>query len=470
MCRCSLLAVLLASNPATADRTSTSVTASGDVSGTDNVFATERDVRESDISFTIRPGVLFGYNGPRVSHELALEGEILQFVRNSDQPSVSVRGGARTRIQTTRYTSFSAQIDGSNGIVTALNQRSAPDATGPLLVPLGRVDTLTGNAGASLSWDTGLNVQVTPSVFARYSRANDNGVDADGNDTATILTSEEVGAAVAVERSWRDNAVSLEAAVTVLRLDRDAPVIAMFGPRLDRQINPRLRAQWRHDYNQRWSSTIDVGGVYVRPYGEDPNNPDVVYADGLFPVFGGAVAYTEVWGRASVTARREVAPNLLVAQNSINDTATVALALPLPWLDDSRRRQPRLVGLGSIGVARTRLIDSATSDIAQSFYLANIDVGVGYSPRPGFTYGLRYTFNYQTGDSEAQMVVPGFFRNTLSFTFQLRYPDQVPGEARRKSRGGTRADGGDLVPIGIDPVSTDVGGDDGGGGSGGGED
>ena len=62
----------------TADRTTTSVTATGDVSATDNVFATEREIRESDVSFTFRPGVLFGYDGPRTSHEVFLEGEVLR--------------------------------------------------------------------------------------------------------------------------------------------------------------------------------------------------------------------------------------------------------------------------------------------------------------------------------------------------------------------------------------------------------
>ena len=464
-----LAAVVLSPAPAAADRTTTSVTASGDVSATDNVFASQREVRESDVSFTLRPGVLFGYDGPRASHELALEGEVIEFARHSEKPSVSVRGGARTRIQTSRFTSFSAQLEGNNGVLTALSARSSPDATGPQLVPLGRIDTISGGGSVALSWDTGRNLQLTPSLFARYSRADDN-ADEMGQEAPTIIESREAGGALSIERTWRDNAISLEAGVSVLRLERDAPVTAMLGPRLDHQLNPRLRVQWRHDIDRQWSTNIDGGGVYVHPYGKDPDNPDAVHEDGIFPVFGAGVAYTEVWGRATAQARREVAPNLLVAQNTVNDTATLAVALPLPWLDDSRRRQPRLVALGSLGVARTKLIDSETSDVSSSFYVGSLDVGLGYSPRPGFTYGLRYTFQYQTGDDEAEMVIPGFWRNTLSFTFQLRYPDRANGEgARKKGKGGVRADGGDLVPIGVDPVSTDVVPDDDQGGGGGDE-
>jgi hypothetical protein len=467
--RCVALLSVLAAGPAVADRTTTSVTASGDVSATDNVFATEREVRESDVSFTFRPGVLFGYDGPRTSHILSLEGEVLEFVRHSDEPSVSVRGGASTRIQTTRFTTFAASLDGSNGIVTAISARSSPDVTGPQLVPLGRIDTITGNGNAALSWDTGRNTQITPSVFARYSRADDNGVDADGNPDPTINTSQEYGTNLAVSRSWRDNSVDLEVGVTVLRLERVAPITAMLGSRLDRQINPRLRAAWRHDWTRRWSSNLDVGGVFVHPYGVDPDNPDLAQADGLFPVFGAAVAYTEVWGRASFQARRDVAPNLLIAQNTINDSAQLSLALPLPWLDDSRRRQPKLVGLASAGAARTQLIDSQTGDaVGGAFLVGSIDAGVGYSPRPGFTYGLRYSFQFQKGNDEGEMLVPGFFRNTLSFTFQIRYPNAANGEqARRRQRGGVRADGNDLVPIGVEPSMGDLpSGDEGGGGGG----
>ncbi|MBA2542667.1 MAG: hypothetical protein H0V17_23690 [Deltaproteobacteria bacterium] len=431
------------------------MTASGDVSATDNVFASPREVRVSDISFAVRPGVLFGYDGPRASHELGLEGEVLEFVRNSEKPSVSLRGGLRTRVQTTRFTSFAAQLEGSNGVLSALGARSSPDVTGPQLVPLGRIDTQSASGAMALSWDTGRSLQITPSVFGRVSRSDDN-ADDQGMDLPTIIKSAETGGQISVERTWRENSLSFEAGAAVLRLERDASLMAMLGPRLDHQFNPRVRGQWRHDINRQWSSTLDGGAVYVHPFGKDPDNPDRVYEDGIFPVFGGALAYTEVWGRGLVQARREVAPNLLVAQNTVNDTATVQVALPLPWLDDSRRRQPKLVGLGSIGLARTQLINSENSQTESEFLVGSVDVGVGYSPRPGFTYGLRFQFQYQTGDDQAEMVIPGFWRNTLSFTFNIRYPDQANGEAARRRNRGVRADGGDLVPVGVDPVTTDV--------------
>ncbi len=96
-------------------------------------------------------------------------------------------------------------------------------------------------------------------------------------------------------------------------------------------------------------------------------------------------------------------------------------------------------------------------------------IGLGYSPRPGFTYGVRYELQIQSGNKAAEMNIPGFWRQTLSFTFNIRYPNQANGEAARRTNTGVRADGKDLVPVGVDPTSTDVPSDDapaGGGGAG----
>ena len=58
--------VVLAS-PALADHTSLHFTASGDVSVTDNLFATDTD-RQADAFFTVRPGVLYAWDSPRMIH------------------------------------------------------------------------------------------------------------------------------------------------------------------------------------------------------------------------------------------------------------------------------------------------------------------------------------------------------------------------------------------------------------------
>jgi len=472
MRRCHLLAAVIATTatvpPALADRGTTTVTAAGDVSATDNVFATTRDVRESDVSFTLRPGLLFGYDAPRASHQLGFEAEILEFARHSQDPSISLTAAARTRVVTTKFTTFTADLGASNGVLTALASRNSPAATGPLVTPVGRIDTQQANGSMGFSWDTGHDLQLTESLFGRVSRSNDHADELPGVDQPTINKSAEAGASIDVERTiGHDNAVGLAFGASVLRLERDAPVTAMLGPRLDRQIDPRARVQWRHDYNRKWSSTADAGAVYVIPYGTDPDNPGLEKTNGLFPVAGVAVGYTEIWGRALLQARREVAPNLLLAQNTLNDLASLQLAMPLSWLAD-HKSDPKVVALGSLGVTRTKLIDTETGGTASAFYATRVDVGLGYTPRPGFTYGIRYELQIQSGDSSAEMAIPGFWRQTLSLTFQIRYPDRGNGEAaRQRSTGGVRADGADLVPIGVDPTPPPPADDDGGGNGGG---
>ena len=115
-----------------------------------------------------------------------------------------------------------------------------------------------------------------------------------------------------------------------------------------------------------------------------------------------------------------------------------------------------MIALGSLGVSRTQLIDSDTSDVESSFLLGRLDIGIGYSPRPGFVYGARYEFVKQSGDSAAEMTIPGFFRNTLSFTLSIRYPDRTVTADQRRRGKQVRADGKDMVPLGVDPISTDL--------------
>jgi hypothetical protein len=151
-----------------------------------------------------------------------------------------------------------------------------------------------------------------------------------------------------------------------------------------------------------------------------------------------------------LSARRDVAPNLFLAQNTVDDAVNFQVALPLPWLEASRR-VPKLAALGSVGVARTQLIDSDTGSTAGDFKVAHLDVSVGYTPSPGQTYGLRYELAYQTGDSAAVMAIPSYLRNTLYATFALRFPDRVAGEVPKRLKI-MRSDRKDLLPGGEEVV------------------
>jgi hypothetical protein len=241
------------------------------------------------------------------------------------------------------------------------------------------------------------------------------------------------------------------------------------GSRLDRQWNPRSVLVWQHDIDKKWSTNVDVGGVYVMPTGcstnpddptgpcvKDPFNPTKDRSNGFFPVFGAVAAYTDVWGRAQIAARREVTPNLFIAQNTLGDSLTVTAAMPLTIFDkDSNKEQPKVVGIGNAGVERTQLIDPVTGGLTSTYHVVRVDVGVGWSVRPGQTLGLRYELSYQNGTTTAaDMQVPEFVRNTFYFTFSLRYPEDILVKVPRRNQS-VRADRKDLAPIGAEPVIVD---------------
>jgi hypothetical protein len=175
---------------------------------------------------------------------------------------------------------------------------------------------------------------------------------------------------------------------------------------------------------------------------------------GSFTVYGAQIGYTELWGHASLSGSRSVAPNLFLAQNTVDDSIATSVAMPLPWLDDTRRN-PKLVALGSISVSRTQVLDAATSATQSSFEVGHLDLALTYAPNAAQTYGVRYEFLYQTGDSAATTVIPAYYRNSLYVTFALRYPDRVEGELRRHNKVG-QSSGQGLRPLGLEPVVPDT--------------
>ncbi len=446
------LATLLTASDAHADRTSVHVTVSGDSAVTDNVFSASSDAtREADIYFSLRPGLLFTYNLPRMIHELNVESEITYYTLHRNEPSVTFRGGWRGFFTPGPRSEVTVAANAGTSVLSAISARQTPDQTLVQLQPIGKVDTTQADGAEYFSYQAGKEIRLSQTVFGRASKTDDNA------DAPTLTRSYEAGAALGFERAWHGNSLSLEAGASVLRLERDAAAGAAMDSRLDRQLNPRGRAMWRHDYNREISSSIDGRMAYVHPYGVDPFHPMEKRRNGVFPIIGAQVAYTDVWGLASISGRRDVTPNLFIAQNTVTDSVTAAAALPLPWFDDSRRRQPKLVGLGSFGVQRTQLVDPVTSELASSFGAARLDLGVAYTPRPGFTYGLRYEFTYQTGDDLGVNPLPGFLRNTIYLTFSIRYPDQLAAQVPRRRNNSVRADRKDLAPVGAEPVVPDFG-------------
>lgn len=441
---------LVSAAPARADHATFHGTVVGSVATTDNVFATPRDNAEPDAFMQVRPGMLFSYDAPRFIQILAGEVEFLDYVAHSDKPSVTFRASWQGLYLPGPRSELTMAVDVSTGQLNAMATRQSPDQTGINVVPPGRIDTRQGNATDNYSYQIGKDTRIAQSGFGRWTATQD----ADPN-VAVTTDAYEAGGALAIEHSFQHDTLALEGGASYVYLKRLDPNGVQMGSRLDRQVNPRAVVTWRHDINRQWSFNLDAGGVWVNPIGTDPYNPTDERRSSPFPVFGGLLAYTEAWGHVTLSARRTVSPNLFIAENTVGETALASLAMPLPWLDETpHARNPKLVGLASLGFERTQLIDSEMGDLLGRFYVGHLDAGVGYTPKPGQTYSVRYEFMYQTGDSVGSMIIPSYWRNTVYFTFSLRYPDEMAVTMPRRTQS-LRSDRNDLSPLGSEPVVPD---------------
>ncbi len=451
-----VIGCLLASAPAQADNFQFHGTASGSVATTDNEAGTAENQRGSVFS-DVRPGMLFTYNSPRHIHELLAEVDFVYNLR-ADRPNVTFRSGYKAFFITGPRSEISLDADVSQGQVNAL-QASQPIAQTPTqVIPSGRTDTEQVAGNENGSYQAGKGTRVFQRMFGRYTGTESNDL------MAKVETqSVETGAGIGFDYRRKSQGFQAELGGTFVHLRRDDPAGIQMGSRVDNQLNPRGVLVYQLDISQRWSLNLDGGVEYVHPvtklFGKDlrdPFNPDEERKSALFPIFGGVVAYTDVWGRAQLAARRAVTPNLFIAQNTVSDSANLTFAMPLKFLDrDAQKRSPKVVGIGTAGVERMQLIDPFEGDLRGRFLVARLDFAVAWSPRDGQTYGLRYEVTYQNGDTIGEMVVPSYLRNTFYFTFALRYPTEVKVRVPRRANQSVRADKGDLSPIGAEPVIVD---------------
>ncbi len=446
---------MAAANAAYADNVDWNASVAGSVATTDNKNGSPTNGgRSAGVFSDARPGMLLTYNSPRQIHELLGEVDFLYNLGN-DKPNVTFRGGWKAFFLTGPRSEGSANIDASMGQLNALNATQPSDQGAIEVMPLGRVDTQQLSGGENFSWQATKFSRTFERVFARQGGTDD-------SEAQVTTKAREIGAAIGFDRRLRKHDFVFEAGGSFVYLDKNDPFVRQMGSRRDNQLNPRGVVVWQWDISQRWSSNVDAGVVYVHPvtklFGRDlsdPYNPMRSYNGGPFPLFGGVLAYSDVWGRATLNVRRSMTPNLFIAQNTISDSASVTFAMPLKFLDKTgNNRQPKVVGLGTAGFNRTQLIDPELGGLRGEFKVARLDFAVAWQPRKGQTFGLRYEFTYQNGDTIGDTIVPSFFRNTFYFTYALRYPEEVQVRVPRRSQS-VRADKGDLAPIGAEPVVVD---------------
>ena len=434
----------MASTAAHADNADFHATAGGSVATTDNVNGSATDPVGGFFT-DVRPGMLFTYYAPRMIHELLTEVDFLYYFGRT-QPNVTFRGDWKAFLLTGPRSEMSVGASGSRGQLNAL-QASIPSGEDPLLVkPEGKVNTTNASATENASWVATEFTRLSQRGFTRYTTTED-------TDPMVAVKTEsfEVGGALGFEHRLRRDNFSIELGGSYVYMRKDDPNNVQMGNRLDKQLNPRAVGVWQHDFTKEWSTQLDAGVVYVNPI----FNLTADTKAAPFPIFGLTAAYTDVWGRAQFVARRQVTPNLLIAQNTVSDSVNASAAMPLKWFDrDSRKRSPKVVGFGTVGFDRTQLIDPLDAQLRGTFNVARLDAGVAWQPRTGQTLGLRSELTYQSGDTVAEMIVPSYHRLTVYFTFALRWPEDVQVRVPRRNNS-VRADKSDLAPMGAEPVVID---------------
>ncbi|HUJ61769.1 MAG TPA: hypothetical protein VLX92_24865 [Kofleriaceae bacterium] len=456
---CLVIASLGNAAPGHADTSSLHFTATGSVAATDNVFgAPDNGDREADVFTDLKPGVLFAYDTPRIIQELSAAVDLLEYVAHSDQPSVTAYGGWKALILSGPRSQVLVGADGGTGELNAIVTRTGADQTTVVVTPTAATQPISlrqADGSEGLSWQSGKQSRLAQNAFVSWAATDDNA------KMPTTTDAIQTGMSGTLEGDLHGDAVALTAGATYLRLERIAPGPpgTLMGSDLDREINPNANLTWRHDINKKWSFDATGGVIYVDPVGTDPYAPTAVRRSSWNPTFGGVLAYIDVWGRATFAAAHSVAPNLLMAENAVDTNAIAQVSLPLPWLDNTTSRSPKLVGSGTLGFDHSQLLDAATGANDATFDVVRLDASVAYTPRMGETFAVRYQLLYQRPEgsgSMAALLAPTYYSNTLFFTFSYMYPDRIR-EARVPLRSeAVRADRSDLVPGGDEPVVPDA--------------
>ncbi len=223
------------------------------VAATDNVFAAGDGAnREADMFVQVRPGVLLAYESPRLIQELTAEVEGLDDARNYDSGSFNLHAGYRMKWDPTARSSVVAFATGSTGQLTNLQSNTSPDQTGVALTPPGKVDVRQADASEGYRYQLTRDTSLLQGVIGRYADANDH--------ISQDVTSYDGGATLGLDRQWPDNSLGIEIGGDILHLRRLGPEHGPPGfDREDKQINPHLIGNWRHDLDRHWSTALNGG-------------------------------------------------------------------------------------------------------------------------------------------------------------------------------------------------------------------
>jgi hypothetical protein len=368
---------------------------------------------EEDFYYQVSPGALFSYEAPRMIHELTYNFEANFYQENSDARSYLHRAGWRGFFLTSPRSELTAAAQYSTGQNNALVAR---DASGtPVGQPGGTTDFVSADLSENYHFSITRQLRLSQSFLGRRFETKD--------DFNTTSTGTELGGSVGIDRSWRDNAVGLTVSPSLVLLearvppDEDMPMAIVSGTD---SLNVQAVLSWRRDLGRRWSSLLDAGGTAIIPIDEGDQFV-------MQPTVGAALSYFPEWGSATVQARRSVVPNLFIAQNTITDSATASLTLPLPWLAVDPA-QPRLSVRGTGGYQRTQIIDLDTGDNGDGYDVIVGDLAVEYAMSNALALSVRYQYIKQDAENDTLIETVDYTRQTAMITVYGRWPDRLAGQ------------------------------------------
>jgi hypothetical protein len=237
------------------------------------------------------------------------------------------------------------------------------------------------------------------------------------SDTRTYQWSNRLG----IERSWREDAVGPEGrADYTLITDAIAPDGTPIGDQSLWILGGVGR--WRHDWGRWFTSRAEGGALYLRLVERN--------AHGVYPTWGGAIAYTPRSGDAELVYDHTVTTNLYMAQTLLVDEVTLRGLIPLD------RHEKVWIG-ASAGYQHGRLFDP-NGDLATPVNVLIGDAGVLWEVHEQIQLTARYQYTRQTSEAKLPPLPLSFERNTVMAGVRLTLPrdEDVPHTYRPPRRVG----------------------------------
>ncbi len=387
-------------------------------------------------------GVLFTSALARAQQQLSYDFYGQLYFHHIDDSTYANRLTWRGVFDTSRTTMLRLNVAVTQARVNSLLAGASSGSTVPTLTNNNNDQAITAVAGASLLWDIRARTRLIASA----------GFDALISLGQTETNSYLVTTAVDFEQLWRRDAFGLQLGVdetifgdthgAVTRADGTTDRNGVLSPGYQLLLL-RALVSWRRDLNAFWSVHLAAGVVGgLRP--DDGGSGTIVQ-----PAGEASLRYFDKYLGAELQYRHDVAPNVLVAQAFLIDSATLRINAPLG-------QTTHLTAGASAGYQYNQglLSDGTLSGSAQ---VALADATLGYSPRAGIALYARYQFAKQLDVHPGiAYSAPPFVRHfaTVGVTFAYPPTSAVPAP----SRVGSRVDGSDgtSAPPVHSPVAEDA--------------